>query len=67
MVPLLKEIAPVVPLIESAELVVVANVVGEEVEIKRFPAIERKFHGALVAEPSASVSCGAVDEAMVSI
>ena len=41
--------------------VVVANVVGEDVEIYRVLATVRKLNGAPVAEPSESVNWGAVE------
>src|SRR5689334_20089523 len=44
---------------------VVANVVGEEVEIVKAPALARKLNGALVLEPSVSVSCGLVEDESV--
>jgi hypothetical protein len=46
---------------------VVANVDGDDVEIYNLLLIARKLNGAFVAEPSANVSCGRVDDATVSV
>lgn len=49
-----------------AAFVDVANVEGDDVEIKRLPATERKVHGLFVAEASVRVSWGAVEDETVS-
>jgi hypothetical protein len=59
-------VEPVELLSERMDDVVVANVVTDEVETYSDELIALKLNGALVVEPSASVSCGAVDEATLS-
>jgi hypothetical protein len=54
-------------IIESVDVPVdVAKFDGDDVAMKRFPAIERNVHGEFVDEPSVSASCGAVDDEIVS-
>ncbi len=61
---------PIAPVLINAMVVdpdvEVAKFDGDEVAIKRFPAIERNVQGEFVDEPSVSASCGAVDDAIVS-
>jgi hypothetical protein len=56
-------VLPVLLLRERMDDVVVANVVGEDVEKYRLLLMARRLNGEEVSEPSESVSCGAVEEA----
>ena len=59
-------VEPVVPLSVSMEPVVVAKVVGDDVEKERMLVIARRLNGACVADASVRVSCGPVEDAIVS-
>jgi hypothetical protein len=55
---------PVDPMIENADSVVDANVVGDEVDKKKLPMMVRNVQWLDVSDPSESASCAPVDDAI---